>query len=336
MLWTPKDTYHEEPFELEADLEDAIRTVSADLFGPNRFYVDVKKKIGLKSKIINVPDAYLIDLSSIKKPRLYVVENELAKHNPLKHVAVQILEMSLSFEATQRKVKSIVKEALDAEPETRQQCENYATVNGFGNVDYLLERMIYDNEFGALVIIDELPEELEAVFMSRFKFGVEVLTLSRYRNEEGDRIYAFEPFLEDVDAPVGVVGTGTLGVGKATVDPSDIDTIVVPAREDGFQETALGENRWYKIRIHSSMIPRIKYLAVYRVAPISAITHVAPVQSIEPWKDTSKYVVNFSENIEELEKSIKLVQKGKIKAPMAPRYTSHERLRNAKNLDEAF
>ena len=63
MLWTPKDTYREEPFELEADLEDAIRTVSADLFGPNRFYVDVKKKIGRKSKIINVPDAYLIDLS---------------------------------------------------------------------------------------------------------------------------------------------------------------------------------------------------------------------------------------------------------------------------------
>ncbi|CAN5155375.1 hypothetical protein BH18ACT10_BH18ACT10_15570 [soil metagenome] len=109
-----------------------------------------------------------------------------------------------------------------------------------------------------------------------------------------------------------------MGVGKATVDPSDIDTIVVPAREDGFQETALGESRWYKIRIHSSMIPRIKYLAVYRVAPISAITHVAPVQSIAPWKDTSKYVVNFSENIEELEKSIKLIQKGKSKRQWHP------------------
>lgn len=336
MLWTPGGKFYEEPFEYEADLEAAIKTVSADLFGPERIYLDVKKKIGAKGKTNNIPDAYLIDLSSTKKPLLWVVENELEKHDPLRHIAVQILQMSISFEATPQKVKSIVKTALDAYPEGRQRCEQYAESNGFGNVDYLLEKMIHDGGFGALVIIDELPEELGIVLVNKFSFGVEALTLSRYRNKDGERAYAFEPFLEDVDAPNGKEAADTGKGVAAKVDPSDIDTIVVPAREEGFQETVLGEDRWYAIRMHSSMKPKINYLAVYRVAPVSAITHIARVQSIELWKSTNKYVVNFAEPIQELQKPVKLVHKSKVKAPQAPRYTSYERLMSAGNLNEAF
>jgi hypothetical protein len=85
------------------------------------------------------------------------------------------------------------------------------------------------------------------------------------------------------------------------------------------------------------MIPKIKYIAAYRVAPESAITHVAAVKSIERWKDTAKYVLNFSEPAKAVG-PIKLLPKptGKVKAPQAPRYTSFERLMKAKNLDEAF
>ena len=45
-----------------------------------------------------------------------MVENELASHDPLKHVAVQVLEFSLSFESAPHKVKGIVKDALAAHP----------------------------------------------------------------------------------------------------------------------------------------------------------------------------------------------------------------------------
>jgi hypothetical protein len=40
------------------------------------------------------------------------------------------------------------------------------------------------------------------------------------------------------------------------------DTIIVPAREDGFSELFLGENRWYAIRIGGADADtphRIKY-----------------------------------------------------------------------------
>lgn len=48
MLWTPSGTYRKRPFAKEADLEQAMREVSTELFGPNRVYLDVKKKIGTK------------------------------------------------------------------------------------------------------------------------------------------------------------------------------------------------------------------------------------------------------------------------------------------------
>lgn len=59
-------------------------------------------------------------------------------------------------------------------------------------------------------------------------------------------------------------------------------------------------NRWHSIRIHGSTIPTIKYIARYPTAPVSEITHVAPVACIEQRKDTSKYVINFSEPAREI------------------------------------
>ncbi len=334
MLWSEQASYHLEPFEKEADLESAIREVSPVLFGPDRIYLEVKKLIGNKGKTQNIPDAYLLDLSSPKQPLLWVVENELASHDPLRHIAVQILQMSLSFQATPQKVKTIIKGALEKEVDGWKRCEDYAKANGFQNIDYLLEEMIYRGKFGALVVIDELHDELETLLVSRFKFGVEVLTLNRYRGQGGQRLYDFEPFLSDVASGPAAVGTDPTS-GK-TVDTSDIDTVVVPAQEEGFNETFLGENRWYKVRLHTSMIPKIKHIATYRVAPLSAITHVAPVESIEPWQDSGKYVLNLSEPATQLPQQIKLVPKGKVKALQNLRYTSYERLMNAKTLEEAF
>jgi hypothetical protein len=335
MLWSREKIYQVEPFDQEKDLELGLQEVKKALFGEERIYLETKRKIGARGGIRNIPDAYLIDLTSIKEPTLYVVENELAKHDPLKHIAVQILEFSLSFETTPQKVKEIVKAALADDKPGWAKCEAYAQEYGFENVDYLLERMIYSRRaFNALVIIDEVPDELETILVSKFQFPVEVLAFQRFKSPDGERIYQFEPFLYDVGEPVTADEKKWTGIGY-TLDPSEIDTIVVPARDDGFEETFIGEDCWYKIRMHSSMIPKIKWIAAYRVAPISAITHIAPVRDIEPYKDTNKYILYFAEPAKKIG-PIKLKANGDVKAPQAPRYTSMERLLNAKTMDEAF
>ena len=275
-LLTPNGIFTLAEYENESkDFEGAVRHVEHELFGRHRVYLEVKRKIGPKLGKQNIPDGYLIDLSG-SKPKLYVVENELARHNILKHIAVQILEFSLAFASEPRKVRSILLDALQGEPEKLLKCEEYSTKRGFRNLDHLLDELVH-SPFNALVVIDQIPDMLFDVLSNSFKFGVEILELRKYQRPDRDPIFLFEPFLagieEDTEQP-NVIGKATLP------DVSDIDTIVVPAREDGFIETFLGEDRWHQVRIHGTMRPQIKYLAVYRVAPISAFTlshHSSPL-----------------------------------------------------------
>ena len=334
LIWTSKaGAYRRVEYSSEADLESAVLDVRQSLFGPNRIYLDVKKRIGVKGGIRNIPDGYLIDLNG-HKPRLYVVENELAAHEPLRHIAVQILQFSLSFESEPRTVRTILFNALQQDADAKAAFERYVAQRGFRGVDHLLDTLVFDTPFAALVIIDELPDELETVLAQKFRFGVEVLELARYQNPAGDRMYMFEPFLEDLsEAPPAAVAPNV--PNAPSVDTEDLDTVVVPAREEGFQRTFIGENRWYSVRLHGTMRPQIKYVAAYRVKPISAITHIVPVRSIEPWKDSGKWVLNFSEPAAEISHVV-LDKAGNVGAPQSLRYTSRERLLAAKTLGDIW
>src|SRR5271167_2424148 len=116
VIWSPNWVLRRVEYKNEAELESAILEVQHRLFGRGRFYLDVKKRIGTKGSIQNIPDGYLLDLSG-SKPRLYVVENELQAHDPLRHIAVQILQFSLSFEGERLGVKKVLVRALEKHPE---------------------------------------------------------------------------------------------------------------------------------------------------------------------------------------------------------------------------
>lgn len=103
---------------------------------------------------------------------------------------------------------------------------------------------------------------------------------------------ALEP-IRAVASPAASFATPTRG--STTGPASEFDTVIVPARQNGFEEVFLGEHQWYAIRMAGGMIPRIKWIAAYQTAPVSAITHVAPVQRIEPYGEGGKYRLVFSE-----------------------------------------
>jgi hypothetical protein len=90
MLWTSAQQFLPWPFDKEAELEATIAEARTALFGESRIYLDVKTLIGEKGKTQNIPDGYLLDLSSPRKPVFYLVEVELARHDPLRHVAQQL------------------------------------------------------------------------------------------------------------------------------------------------------------------------------------------------------------------------------------------------------
>jgi hypothetical protein len=119
-----------------------------------------------------------------------------------------------------------------------------------------------------------------------------------------------------------------------TTTSNEKDTIVVPAQKDGFEEVFLGENAWYAIRISGGMLDKIKYIAGYQTAPISAITYYAEVKSIETYGEEGKYKLNFKGAAIKLDTPIKL-QTGAMGLQSA-RYTNFNKLLSAKSLPEAF
>jgi len=113
-----------------------------------------------------------------------------------------------------------------------------------------------------------------------------------------------------------------------------LDTIIVPAQQEGFERVFLGEKCWYAIRISGGMLPKIKFIAAYRTLPESKVTHYAPVASIEPYGEEGKYKLIFTEPAKPI---------GPIPfadAPLGsmqgPRYTSLAKLQKAKKLMDLF
>jgi hypothetical protein len=313
--------------ENEGEFERAIVEHAHVIFGSRRIYIDCKRRVGKRGGKQIIPDGYLIDFSRYRDPQLVVVENELSSHDLFRHIGVQLLQYAVSFPEAARQVKSVLHEEISEDQELENACLEYAHEAGLRNLDHLLDYIVVDKPFQAIVIIDEVTDDLQNV-LNNLAASPEVIEFKTYENENGERIYRFEPYLGDVEESIRQTTLPPL-------DPSEIDTVVVPAREEGFREVFIGENRWHAVRIHVNVRPQLKYIAAYRIRPLSAITHIAPIYSIERWKDTSKVVVNFAEPASEIN-HIKLVPNGKVNAPQSLRYTSMGRLMAASNLDEVF
>lgn len=113
------------------------------------------------------------------------------------------------------------------------------------------------------------------------------------------------------------------------------DTLIVPAKREGFERAFLGENAWYAVRISGGKIPDIKYIAAYQTQPVSAVTHWATVDSIEPYGDTGKYRLNFQGAAQAFDRPIPF-GKAKSGSMQGSRYTTLDALRKAKDLQALF
>ena len=133
-------------------------------------------------------------------------------------------------------------------------------------------------------------------------------------------------------APAPQQGQGASS--KAVSGKPDDVVVVVPAQEEGFRKVFLGEHRWRAIRISFDKREQIRYVAGYQTKPIAAVTHYAPVATIEPYGEEGKYQLIFSGPPVEI---------GPIPfadAPsglmQGPRYTTLDKLMRAKKLTDLF
>lgn len=320
------DIYYLKEYQLEKDFEQDVVANYRHIFGNDTIYIDIKKKIG--DNIVTIPDGYLLDFTFSNTPRLYIIENELSVHDAYKHIGTQLLKFAVSYKQSRLKIKQYILDYLSKSPTNMIFIESKASEMGYRNIDAMLESMIYRDTVDAIVIIDNSSAELENV-LSHLSMKIDIIEFKAYENGAGNRLYKFIPFNNEVKEFVAARS------GAKNVSPEDIDTIVVPAQEEGFQSAFIESNAWWQIRISVSMLDKIKYIAAYRTAPISAITHVAEVDRIERYKDTNKYILYFKESAKAIP-HIELDKDKKGVAPQASRYTNYARLMSATKLSEVF
>jgi hypothetical protein len=123
------------------------------------------------------------------------------------------------------------------------------------------------------------------------------------------------------------------------VPGKNFDTIVCPARDEGFESAFMGQRAWWALRIRETNLPKIRYIAIYRVAPTSAITHYGEVDRIEPYTGSDepegKYKIFLKGGAVELERPVGLGKNVNLK-PQGIKYACLGDILRATTLEDVF
>ena len=214
----------------ESEFERHVIQHAHEVFGPMSVYIDIKKRIG-EDNILTIPDGYLIDFSFSMDPRLYIIENELVTHDPYKHIGQQLLKFAISYKASGRNIKTFLLDKVLKSDDKKKLVEDGLTKAGYRNIDDFLENLIFEKPVSAIVIIDEITSDLENV-LSQLSMKTDIVEFQTF--EWGpDLVHKFTPFQSEI--------RGGNDNGGHYIDPAKLDTIVVPANEEGFKKVFLGE-----------------------------------------------------------------------------------------------
>lgn len=328
--------YSQVSFETEDEFEEEVVANEQSIFGSHGIYIDIKKKLGKKAGYAGIPDGYYLDLKYHEKPTLYMVENELNVHDLFKHISDQMMRFIVLTKTDKEKLKDILLDELSKEKYDAK-LKAYYKESNIGNLHHLVDQVISKNDIRVIIIIDEVSEEL-ITLSKAFAKPIELIEFQTFTDGK-EKIHLFDPFDDEIDAVM--VEPGKPGRKQREVDYDTLNTIVVPAREEGFKKCFIGMDCWYSIVIGASMLDRLEYIAAYQTKPISAVTYYAKIKKIEPYVDdygnkTKKFIVYFDGKAIKLDNPIQLNKDNPNSAPQSCVYTSYDKLMNAKVLDDLF
>ncbi len=317
--------YKEYSFEDNETLfEKTVVKNAKSIFGEKTIYIDIKTLLkSNKKREGTIPDGYLLDFTIESTPRLYLVENEVRNHSIKNHIAPQIMNFFLNYKDSFIKIKEEIISYLENK---KISIDNYMKKTSYRNIDDMITSLILNEKLGVIIVIDDANERLYEL-KNGFGFDIEIIELKRYISNDNDEIYIFDKFNEQEE------------IMEDIENGEELDTIIVPAYEDGFQSEFIENSRWYAIGIGINRIESLKYIAVYQKRPIKAITYYAEIKDIQLYKDTGKYIIYFKDKAKKLKQPIPLNPKNPNKAPQSRVYTNINKILNANSkttIDDIF
>ncbi len=315
-------------FDSEKEFEEAVIEQAEHLFGVDAIYIDIKRKFGQKDSYLSgIPDGYLLDFFDIKSPTLYFVENELSSHDVYGHITEQLARFYATMISSPAQIRNKLLEVIKADASIQKRIQDKFSLTTFSNIDELMIYVTEKSQMKIVVAINEIEADLN-LGLNIFKSKPDTVLLQRYRHEN-ELMYYYEPMrdevsvLEDEEEPV-----------RESFQRSEFDTVVCAAFPEGFQHAYVENNAWWAIRLSQQAREKIKYLAIYEKLPIASISNIAEVDRIEPYKDTGKYIL-YLKNKKKIS-PIPLDKKKKGEAPQGPRFTTYEKIINAKSVNELW
>jgi len=73
------------------------------------------------------------------------------------------------------------------------------------------------------------------------------------------------------------------------------DMIVVLANQIRFRRQVIEQRMWYPIRLDDNRLGALRWIAIGNTSPVHAVTHLARMLSIKPYRNSGKYQINFAE-----------------------------------------
>lgn len=327
-LLIDQKSFEEVSFENEAELEQAVVKNKKFIFGEDTVLLDYKRKVGgKKSRNTGIPDGFLFDFTNNKNPRLFFIENELESHDLYEHIGPQIMRFYASFETSKRELYKKFIAIIKTDTNVKKEIDVLLKKTTYENINSLLNHILYENQIGIIIVIDEQTEDLNSL-LQRLHEKPEVIEIKKYQSN-AQIVYQYTPFKEGI-SPIEIKK------GKKLLTMKEVDTIVCAAREDGFKHAFLENDAWWAVRISPAIIPQLKYLALYEVNPVAQIRWVGKIKEggILPYKNTGKYIINI-ESKSKIQ-PIALDKDVKGMAPQSPRYTMKEKLDKAQKISDLW
>jgi hypothetical protein len=163
--------FHPSLYDHEASFESDVVSLADQIFGASSIYVDIKKRMG--NNIVTIPDGYLIDTTKPDEPKLFIVENEIVKHDPFRHIGIQMLRFVTSVDEAKRAIRTFLMDGIRKDSKLLMRFESACKQSSSPNIDHHLDRAVYA-EFKGLVVIDEALPELFRV-LEKINANISVL-----------------------------------------------------------------------------------------------------------------------------------------------------------------
>lgn len=185
LIVSDNNKYRLHRYKSEEELEKIAIKHATEIFGEDTTYLDIKKKMTSIKGISGIPDGFMIDF---KRAKCYIIEVELSTHDIIRHIANQIFRFKVALNNNTGR-EELAKAFYDKLVE-----DNLKSRTSLSDI-----KQVVNNQFGIVIIIDDVSEQLAEIVNVLSQDGMEVIAVpfETYVDANNNFLYRFTTFTKE-------------------------------------------------------------------------------------------------------------------------------------------